>query len=232
METIIEKIESLIEKDNLALSDLDLNQKDDSGYNALMTSVLRNNFPVVELLLRSGADPNIENNNAETALMIAVENENYPMVKVLSHYVDLYYENEYGDTALAYAKYFKCDDIINFLTSEGAKDSGKMTRMEQNDIELEEDERQNTANLNEIYPNKAKHPFFERLEILKTPSPHRCNKYYCTTCGGIIHHINKNMTLELKQEIEKFISEKSEEELNAIGSSSKQLQKLIDLSKK
>lgn len=224
---ILQKIEALIEHEKATMAGLDLDAQDDSGYTALMTAVLRDNLAAVELLLRLGADPDIENNDGETALILAVDDHKYPIVKALTQEAGINHENKHGDNALGYATYHEYDYIAEFLKHEGAVDTGKPTKMEIDDEELAELERQNWADFDEVYPDKKAHPFFEKLAVLQPP--HRCEKYACTTCGGIIHHIRKNLTPTLRDEIQEFINSHTEEELQALGSSQKQLQGLIVL---
>jgi len=115
----IDQIEIFI-KNNPAI----INQRIQDSNTALMLAALNNNMPLVELLLKNGADPNINNCLNRSPLMESVFNGNYKMIKMLIYFKAdinnreiLSYSKEYGNSILGLAKKIYNQKIINYLES-------------------------------------------------------------------------------------------------------------------
>ena len=224
---VLRVIQGLIEHEKASVNGLDLDGRNETGFTALMTATLKGNLAAVELLLRLGANPDIESAYGETALMMAIEQHDYAVFKALSQYADICYVNKHGDNALGHARYRDATIFVGFLENEGAIDTGKPTEMERSDDALTQAEKDNTIDLDSFFPSAISHPLFKKMAILQPPN--LCNKYICSTCGGVEFNIRKNMTRELREEIVELIRGHSEEELNAMQSSSQQLQRILDI---
>ena len=145
-----------------------------------------------------GADDSIENENGETPLMEAIEEGVLGPVRTFAWYGDVNYENRRGENAYGWAKYFGDDSIIGYVKLSGGYDNGVETEKESNDNEWRALARPNIS-VSTLLPSSDRHPLFKQLKVLKPRD--NCGKYYCTTCGGVVPHIQKNMTHELRAAI-------------------------------
>ncbi len=107
MNMVYQNIDIIIIELLINSTDLDLNIcLDDTT--ALINAIENNNYEMVELLLRNGADPNIQTEGRRsrrtTALIVAVQNNLEDIVELLLNYgANRDIENRRGKTALDYA---------------------------------------------------------------------------------------------------------------------------------
>jgi uncharacterized protein len=101
----------------------DINERSPSGATKLFEAVSSESVEEVEELLRLGADPNIPENNGTTPLMEAASAGSVPMIELLLRYGAKWdCRDEFGDTALDYARNQKRKAAVHFLEaiSQGA----------------------------------------------------------------------------------------------------------------
>jgi hypothetical protein len=226
---VYECISAKINEVALQFPDVDIDEQDEDGMTALMYAVRRSDVATAIFLLEHRADPNLENNEGHTALMIAIDWGCYSLGHLLAYYSEINYENKFGNNAIDYDLYHE-SGLTEVLELYGAVPTGKPTPMEVLDEEMWLLEAQNYANFDAIFPTNSAHPFLKKLEVLQPP--HKCDKYSCTTCGGILASIKRNMTPTLKQEILAFIDNHTNEDLILHNTSKEQLLNLISLYEK
>ncbi|MDF1822259.1 MAG: ankyrin repeat domain-containing protein [Alcanivoracaceae bacterium] len=226
-EPILDKVEEVLAAERKAFEGLNLDQQDSDDYTALMVATLRNDLSAVEMLLRLGANPDLEEESGQTALMMAIEEHHYAVVRTLTHYADINYENKFGDNALGHARFHRAEYIADLLIHEGAEETGRPTKMERDNQALRQGYLDNTVSFASIFPYREAHPLFEKMAVLYPP--HNCDQLRCSTCGGILFHIQKNMTDELRDEISAFQRDHSDAELEKFGTSADQLSRLIQM---
>ncbi|HUA88009.1 MAG TPA: ankyrin repeat domain-containing protein, partial [Steroidobacteraceae bacterium] len=92
----------------------------DGGYTPLMLATANHAEPLVQALLKKGADVNAKNSGGVTALMIAAANSRADMVELLMHAgADAQAHNERGDTALSIAREKGDEKVIKLLGGSG-----------------------------------------------------------------------------------------------------------------
>jgi quinoprotein dehydrogenase-associated probable ABC transporter substrate-binding protein len=88
----------------------------DGGYTPLMLATANHAAPLVEALLKKGADVNARNSGGVTALMIAAANGRADMVELLMHAgANAQVQNDRGDTALSIARAKGDEKVIRLL---------------------------------------------------------------------------------------------------------------------
>jgi len=70
---------------DLIKSGVDIDVKNSKGEDALMISVIYNNFNITKALIQAGADVNTKDNNNKTALMVATEADQLDMIQLLKN---------------------------------------------------------------------------------------------------------------------------------------------------
>jgi ankyrin repeat protein len=95
----------------LAAEGIDINAKSSGGYTALMVACLYNHIEIAKELLAahkltSNFDINDKSINGSTALMYSCENSNVELTQLFLSVpgINIHLQNEYGNTALFYAK--------------------------------------------------------------------------------------------------------------------------------
>jgi len=88
----------------------------DGGYTPLMLATANHDQPLVQALLKKGADVNARNSGGVTALMIAAANSRADMVELLVHAgANVNAQTERGDTALSIAREKGDANVIKLL---------------------------------------------------------------------------------------------------------------------
>lgn len=88
----------------------------EGGYTPLMLATANHAQPLVEALLKKGADVNARNSGGVTALMIAAANSRAELVELLVHAgADVQAQSERGDTALSIARGKGNEKVIKLL---------------------------------------------------------------------------------------------------------------------
>jgi len=88
----------------------------EGGYTPLMLATANHAQPLVEALLKKGADVNARNSGGVTALMIAAANGRAELVELLVHAgADVQAQSERGDTALSIARAKGNEKVIKLL---------------------------------------------------------------------------------------------------------------------
>ncbi|MDR0740519.1 MAG: ankyrin repeat domain-containing protein [Puniceicoccales bacterium] len=97
------------------------NRKITNGMTALHLAVLVNNFPIIEELIRGGADPCICDNVGDTPLHIAARTRNSPIVRyLLQQSADPNAPDDEWRTPLHWAAWNNNLDMVQILTDYGA----------------------------------------------------------------------------------------------------------------
>ena len=93
----------------------------EGGYTPLMLATANHAQPLVEALLKKGADVNARNSGGVTALMIAAANGRAELVELLVHAgADVQAQSERGDTALTIARAKGNEKVIKLLDGASA----------------------------------------------------------------------------------------------------------------
>ena len=101
--------------DYLLQNGAEVNAVSDMG-SALMAAVVKNNFEIIEKLVRAGANLNLTDSAHCTALHLAVQFGNIDSVAfLLSHNADKTKLDSKGKTAFEYAVFSGNEEIINLL---------------------------------------------------------------------------------------------------------------------
>ncbi len=94
----------------------------EGGYTPLMLATANHAQPLVEALLKKGADVNARNSGGVTALMIAAANGRAELVELLVHAgADVQAQSERGDTALSIARAKGNEKVIKLLDGASAR---------------------------------------------------------------------------------------------------------------
>lgn len=102
----------------LVANGADLNKADYRGMTCLMVAL--NNVYICRYLINNGADINLVNNDGKTALMLAIENQNMNSISLLmSHDVDIHFQNQYGESAVFIAAMKGRWDIVESFKRKG-----------------------------------------------------------------------------------------------------------------
>lgn len=102
---------------------IDVNEKDNDGWTALMFASSNGDLEIVKLLLTKGANVNIKDNDGRTALMYASYNGYFEIVKCLINNGADVYAKDNGDTTVLH--YARTDEIKEFLIKASAKNGHK-----------------------------------------------------------------------------------------------------------
>lgn len=105
------KIGNLERLQQLIAEGVDVNEKDNFGWNLLSNAVLYNQLEIVKELIKNKADVNEQDNKGWTSLHHASYDSYLAIVKELLEYSDLSIENNDGETALDVAP----QEINNFI---------------------------------------------------------------------------------------------------------------------
>jgi ankyrin repeat protein len=93
----------------------------EGGYTPLMLATANHAEPLVQALLKKGADINARNSGGVTALMIAAANSRADMVELLMRAgANVKAQSDRGDTALSIARAKGDEQIIKLLDESGA----------------------------------------------------------------------------------------------------------------
>lgn len=104
------------------IQQVDINQRDRNGYPPLVLAIKKERWPMVEMLLQSGADANAsEEKNQDTALHHAVAKNHMPTVqRLLDKEASVNAINNLGCTPLHVAVTFALGDLAGVLLERGA----------------------------------------------------------------------------------------------------------------
>jgi len=95
--------------------------KHNDGVTPLFISSLKGHLPVVECLIKHGADVNQARNDGVTPLLVSSQEGNLPVVQYLiKHGADVNRGNNDGTTPLSMAIYKKHSEVAKFLMRQNA----------------------------------------------------------------------------------------------------------------
>eukprot|EP00026_Physarum_polycephalum_P003297 Phypoly_transcript_03307.p1 GENE.Phypoly_transcript_03307~~Phypoly_transcript_03307.p1 ORF type:complete len:548 (-),score=82.99 Phypoly_transcript_03307:692-2335(-) len=100
---------------------VEVDQKDDAGYTALLMAIKTGNLNIADVLLAHGADINSKTRDGETALILATHFNNEKAVAyALTHKCSINEQDSFSHTALHYAATTGYTNILNLLLQAGA----------------------------------------------------------------------------------------------------------------
>jgi hypothetical protein len=99
---------------------INVNQRTDEGFTALMFAVNSKNLESVKLLLQAGADVNAKTKRSKTALMLAVEQDDIEIVEfLLKNNANRHIKDSSGKTAFDLAKKLGRSRLLDILRPSG-----------------------------------------------------------------------------------------------------------------
>src|SRR5574343_330890 len=108
-------------KDYVLIHPQSVHHRDNHGWTPLTDAVSESNIPIINFLIKTGADLDTKTNSGHTPLMLAVKSGDLDSTKILIEAgADVNIQNAYGKTALIYSINICKYDIFKELIKAGA----------------------------------------------------------------------------------------------------------------